>query len=234
MAQIPKRRNHRGGRRHQKLKQRRQQAYAARLQQQSAGGGGGGSPASVPETALFERPQDVRSDARLVGQAVRQRWQTDPQLGTRILEKVSRQALGEEPAPPFTPSQLVGVTRLHIEVCRINQADEHHRDKMEHQQRALAFRQGQVNINVGCEPSSCPTKPKIMIPHNYRDPLPTTGCSNGLLIYEPEMTQQMLDCLEGGPPLTDEDLREIAAEDGTSTPPPACGCEVNNSINTDS
>jgi hypothetical protein len=158
-----------------KLKQRRQAEREGRLHQEPGERGQGAGAESQLGTALFERPQELRSDIRLARRAVNQAWQTDKKLGELILEKVSKQALGVETAQPFTPAQLIATARLHLDVRRLNQADEHHKDRMEYYERALAQRVGTradpaVELNV----DDCGFSVQINLPDNGREPKPET------------------------------------------------------------
>lgn len=185
MTSIPKRRKHRGGQRHSKLKRRRQAEREARVlqEQRPSAGGEGEAMESQAGTQLFERPQEIRSDIGLVRRAVNQRWQTDKSKAQAIIEKVQCQALGlpfinsegvtEQPAAPYTPSQLIGAAKLGLDIEKQNQSEEHHQDKMEYYKRALDHRikesaksvQG-MTINIGADGQS---NPVVYIPHNFRD-----------------------------------------------------------------
>jgi hypothetical protein len=115
--------------------------------------GNGAEP--IIDTALFERPQETRSDAKLVKRAIRQRWNTPKQLSEVVLQKALTLAAGlpwrgpdgQQRTQEFSPAQLLGAGKLALDIERQNQHEEHHGDRMEYADKALAQR-GQYNPAV--------------------------------------------------------------------------------------
>ena len=98
-------------------------------------GGEGGNPET--QTALFERPQETRSDAIQVRRAIKRRWETDKRMSEAILTKIGLKALQDE---KLSMPQLLGAGKLMLDIERQNQAEEHHSERMDYAERALAHR----------------------------------------------------------------------------------------------
>lgn len=112
----------------------------------SDGGSGGVAleqPISRP-TALFERPDECRTDARLARMAIRRRWEPEPKDTKEILCKATEMALEKGATLPM----VVAVAKLHLDAHRQIQSDEHHDDRMDYQDRALRLRSN-LNDHVG-------------------------------------------------------------------------------------
>lgn len=97
----------------------------------------GDSGIGQPQTALFESRGATRSDTGLVTRAIRKRWETDKRMSEAILTKIGLKALQDE---KLTMPQLLGAGKLMLDVERQNQAEEHHAERMDYAERALAHR----------------------------------------------------------------------------------------------
>jgi hypothetical protein len=150
--------------------------------QAQAGGSGG-----LPETALFERPDELKTDANLVKRSKRERWPVDKRMSAAILTKIARKALGlpckdasglEEPPVEFSVPQLLATGKLMLDLERQNQADDHHEDRVDIAEKSLAARGRGVaakasvhleGMGAGTERGGATATVAIYIPDNQRD-----------------------------------------------------------------
>jgi hypothetical protein len=105
--------------------------------------------AENPDTRLFEYGKGIDKDAKIIARARRERWKTDPKLAALVVQKLAHKALGlkwknadgEVEAPEvFTPHQLGVAATIMLNVERMNQAEDHHVDRMEYADKALMLR----------------------------------------------------------------------------------------------
>ena len=142
-------------------------------------------PDDASGTHLFERKGDANADMRLVARAVKKRWTTDPKLAELVVKKLSHKALGlpwknhdgtvEQPEP-YNPHQLGMAATVLLNVERMNQAEEHHHDRLEF---AREFK-GQYNpavraaakIDIGKDgEGKLEMGIAVYLPDNGRDPV---------------------------------------------------------------
>jgi hypothetical protein len=117
--------------------------------QMAHGGGaqrGGGEVVSTPteapesppgvQTALFERRDNIRSDARLVAKAIEFGWLPKAEVTEAIMTKASMQALEDK----AKPHEVTAVAKLHLVARAQEMAHVHHQERMDYHDRALEHR----------------------------------------------------------------------------------------------
>jgi hypothetical protein len=88
------------------------------------------------QTALFERKDETRSDARLARRAILNRWRPKPEATEAVLTKATVMALKDE----AKANEVIAVAKLHLEAHKTVVSDEHHGDRMDYHERALQIR----------------------------------------------------------------------------------------------
>ena len=145
-------------------------ASGSAVPQPQQGGDGGNAANGNPDTALFERPQETRSDAIQVRRAVKRRWETDKRMSEAILTKIGIKALQDD---QLSMPQLLGAGKLMLDIERQNQAEEHHTERMDYAERALQMRAkvGQYKPPVAgaMVETAGPAKISIYLPDNQRE-----------------------------------------------------------------
>jgi len=143
-----------------------------------------------PDTRLFEYGKGIDKDAKIIARARRERWKTDPKLAALVVQKLAHKALGlnwknadgsVEPPEQFTPHQLGVAATIMLNVERMNQAEDHHVDRMEYADKALMLRgsynpavRATAKVAVTDEDSGKSTSigVSIYLPDNGRDDPP--------------------------------------------------------------
>jgi hypothetical protein len=132
------------------------------------------------DTALFESRGGIRGDAELVRKAVRKRWETDHRMAEAILTKVGLKALQDD---TLSMPQLIGAGKLMLDVERQNQTEEHHAERMDYAERALAHRVATtggpipamgvgVGVRLGDRDSGAEVAIQVYVPDNGREARP--------------------------------------------------------------
>lgn len=149
-----------------------------RLAQDRDGQRGGGEVVSTPpvapetppgpQTALFERRDNIRSDARLVAKAIEFGWIPRSEVTEAIMTKASMQALADN----AKPHEVTAVAKLHLVARSQEMAHAHHQERMDYHERALSLRREQADIDP--VPSvvvnnNGQAAVSIYIPENFRD-----------------------------------------------------------------
>ncbi len=132
-------------------------------------------PEQVPTDRLFESARHTRPDANLVRRAIRGGW-TEVSRTVEVLDKLQKQALGEEGPHTFTPPQLVAAANTLLTADRMVQIDDHHGDRVGIARESLHLRRKVGSSDRGTSVSvtglgndgSGPSV-QIYIPHNGRD-----------------------------------------------------------------
>lgn len=143
---------------------------------------GGGSGAMAPEascpakspqegsqgfqTALFDRRDETRSDARLARRAILNRWRPKPEATEAVLTKATMMALDEH----AKVNDVIAVGKLHLDAHKTLVGDEHHGDRMDYYERALALRANEAGIpGTGIQmETDGPAKVTVYLPNNRR------------------------------------------------------------------
>lgn len=142
------------------------------------------------DTRLFEYGKGIDKDAKIIARARRERWKTDPKLAELVVKKLAHKALGlnwknangeTEPPEVFTAHQLGVAATIMLNVERMNQAEDHHVDRMEYADRALMLRgtynpavRATAKVAVTDEDTGKSTSVgvSIYLPDNGRDDVP--------------------------------------------------------------
>ena len=156
------------------------------------GNGESAEPKAEPkiETALFESDRLTR-DTRLVGRAIKSRWETPKDIAQAVMLKAGVKALESETA---TIPQLVMVGKLFLDVDRANQSEEHHQDRMDYYERARQDKakvgEYRPGVNIGVQGGNATANIQIVLPHNFRD--------SGMLTEDEEQDKIFLPPTEPG------------------------------------
>lgn len=131
--------------------------------------GSGGEAQPLPHVELFERPHETNADVRLARMAIKRSWEPEPRATQAILTKAAMMALRDE----AKLNEVVAVAKLHLDAHGKVMVEEHHNDRMEYYDRALALRAsdaGMPGTGIRMETDG-KAKVTVYLPNNGRDVL---------------------------------------------------------------
>lgn len=96
---------------------------------------------------MFERPGEMRADANLARRALRHDWQPPAETTKALMAKGTRMAM----ASAATLSQVIGMTKLHLDAHRQAANDDHHEDRMDFANRSLSLRRPAGIVSTGVD-----------------------------------------------------------------------------------
>ena len=126
---------------------------------------------AAPETALFERRDNIRSDANMVRRALRLEWldrAPKPDVIDAVLTKASMQALDKD----AKPHEVLAVAKLQLDFNSRVLGHEHHTDRMEYYRQTMAFREKEAGLGGSgggmTMETEGPAKVTVYLPNNRR------------------------------------------------------------------